>query len=274
MTGTDLPAFDHATTDCVLTALVSGNPTKREQLGNRYGVQHTYSYEDYEDYLNRDDVDAIYIALPNPMHREFTERAARAGVHVLCEKSMAITAEDCEAMIRACDDAGVKLMIADRLHFEEANLQAIEAAQLGQLGELRFYHAVNVQQVAPGNARLDKERGGPLYDLGIYCINAARYLFGDEPEVVVSLSANKGEERFSEIHELIATVFRFPGERLATFTCGFSNPTIGTYWIVGTKGELLLDPAFPYQGGMKYYLTLDGKATEKSFPARDQLRRS
>ncbi|HWG46313.1 MAG TPA: Gfo/Idh/MocA family oxidoreductase, partial [Gemmataceae bacterium] len=121
-----LPAFAHAKENSELTALVSSDPEKLKQLGKQYGVQRLYSYEQYEECLNSGEVDAVYIGLPNTMHRDYTVRAARAGVHILCEKPMAITEEDCEVMIAEAKDNEVKLMIAYRLHFEEANLTAIE----------------------------------------------------------------------------------------------------------------------------------------------------
>ena len=126
-----LPAFAHARRNSVLAALVSGDPTKRRLLSRKYRVP-SYSYDQYEDCLEQ--VDAVYIALPNSMHAEYTIRAARAGVHVLCEKPMAVTVDECRQMIAACRRAQVKLMIAYRLHFETLNLSAIDLARSGRLG--------------------------------------------------------------------------------------------------------------------------------------------
>ncbi len=131
--------------------------------------------------------DAVYITLPNSRHREYTERAALAGVHVLCEKPMAVTSRDCAAMIRAAEAGGVRLMIAYRLHFEPANMRAVELVRRGALGRTRQFHSAFSMQVRPGNIRLrDDLGGGPLADLGIYCINAARYLFGANPTEATS----------------------------------------------------------------------------------------
>src|SRR6186713_2890736 len=129
-----LPAFAHARRNSQLMALVSGDSTKRKALSRKYGVPHVYPYEAFEQCLN--EVDAVYIALPNSMHAEYTIRAAQAGVHVLCEKPMAVTVRECQRMIAACRHARVKLMVAYRLHFESLNLAAMEMARLGQLGEL------------------------------------------------------------------------------------------------------------------------------------------
>ncbi len=138
----------------------------------------------------------MYIALPNHMHQEYTIRAAQAGIHVLCEKPMALTVAECQSMIHACRDNRVKLMIAYRLHFEKSNLKAIKLAQSGKLGDLRIFSSVFTMQVKEGNSRLQRSLGGgTLYDIGIYCINAARYLFQDEPLRVFANRASSDDVR-------------------------------------------------------------------------------
>src|SRR5215467_1274161 len=166
-----LPAFQTAR-NSELFALVSDDPLKLNKLGKKYDIEHLYPYEEYSRALSN--VDAVYIAVPNHLHREYTERAAAAGVHVLCEKPMSPTARDCRAMIDAADQNRVKLMIAYRLHFEAGNLEAIRVAGSG-LGELRLFTSEFSQQVDDDNIRITQpaERGGgPLYDMGVYCINA------------------------------------------------------------------------------------------------------
>jgi glucose-fructose oxidoreductase len=267
-----LPAFAHARKNSELSALVSDDPLKLKKLGKKYGVRHLYSYDEYDDCLTSNEIDAVYIALPNSMHREYAERAASAGVHILCEKPMAVTEEDCEAMIRAAGESGVKLMIAYRLHFEAANLKAAQMARSGRLGNLRIFNSVFTMQVETGNIRLQKDLGGgPLYDIGIYCINAARYLFEDEPIEVCAFSANNGEERFQEVDEMTTAILRFPSERLATFTCSFGAADVSAYEIVGTKGRLRVDPAYEFAGELKHELTRDGKSRRQTFPQRDQF---
>ena len=142
-----LPAFVHARSNSQLVALVSDDDVKLKRLSKKYGVSHTYSYASYEECLQSGDVDAVYIALPNTLHREYTEKAAEAGIHVLCEKPMATSEDDCVAMISACDANRVKLMIAYRLHFEEANLSTIELLESGKLGEPRIFNSTFTQQV-------------------------------------------------------------------------------------------------------------------------------
>jgi glucose-fructose oxidoreductase len=268
-----LPAFAHAE-NSELAALVSDDPEKLEKLGRRYKVKARFSYDQFEECLESGVVDAVYIALPNHLHREFTERAARAGVHVLCEKPLAVTEEDCLAMIQACEENGVKLMVAYRLHFEEANLKAIELVQAGRLGEPRLFDSVFTMQVEQGDIRLNPRElgGGPLYDIGVYCINAVRNLFGAEPMEVVAFSANNGEPRFQQCEEMTAAILRFPGrERLASFVCSFNGTDVGTYRVVGTKGDLVMDPAYEYAEELTQRMTIDGRTREQTFPKRDQF---
>jgi predicted dehydrogenase len=268
-----LPAFAHAE-NSELSALVSDGPEKLEKLGRKYKVKARFSYEQFEECLGKGLVDAVYIALPNHLHREYAERAARSGVHVLCEKPMAVTEEDCLSMIRVAEEHGVKLMIAYRLHFEEANLKAIDLVQSGQLGDPRLFDSVFTMTVKQGDIRLNPRElgGGTLYDIGIYCINAVRNLFGAEPMEVVAFSANSGDPRFLQCEETTSAVLRFPGrERLATFTCSFGAADVSTYRVVGSKGELVMDPAYEYAGELKQWVTVDGRTRQRTYPKRDQF---
>ncbi|MGN6717672.1 MAG: Gfo/Idh/MocA family protein [Candidatus Binatia bacterium] len=265
-----LPAFAHAE-NSELAALVTGSPDKERQLSRRYRV-NAYSYDDLEIAIDREKVDAVYIATPNSLHREHTERAARSGSHVLCEKPMAASERDCQAMIDVTYQNKVKLMIAYRLHFHDANLHAVEVARSGNLGDLRYFSSLFGIRVDGDNIRLKRDfGGGTLFDIGIYCINAARYLFRDEPVEVTSLTAKNGEKRFSEVEEMCGAILRFPQERLAIFTCSFGSAKIGYYSLVGTKGHLRLENAYEYRDGAKCVLTIEGERTEKVFTPSDQF---
>jgi glucose-fructose oxidoreductase len=266
-----LPAFSHAK-NSELAALVSSDTEKLNEVGDKYGVELRASYGDFEHMLSTGQIDAVYIALPNNLHCEYTLRAAKERVHVLCEKPMAVTEDECRQMIRACDDNGVKLMIAYRLHFEAANLKCVEIAQSGQLGDLRVFSSDFSQQVAEGNIRLQRDLGGgTLYDLGVYCINAARYLFRGEPTEVFAFSANNGEDRFSEVDEMTSCVLRFPNERLATFTTSFGAADLDSYELLGTKGHLRLDPAYDFNAKLKLTTQIEGSAAQKTFSKRDHV---
>ena len=210
--------------------------------------------------------DAVYIALPNHLHREYAVRAARAGIHVLCEKPLAVTEADCEAMIRAADEGGVKLMTAYRLHFDEANLRAVEVVQSGRIGEPKLFNSTFTMQVRDGDIRLNprSEGGGVLYDIGIYCINAARYLFEAEPESVFAFTAAGTDPRFEAVEESVSAVLRFPGDRIATFAASFGAADVSTYRVVGTRGDVLMDPAYEYAGEITQTVTVGGSTLTSS----------
>jgi glucose-fructose oxidoreductase len=267
-----LPAFASARENSRLTALISDDPTKRRELAQRYRLSQIYSYDQYDEALRSGAFDAVYIALPNNMHADFTVRAAQAGIHVLCEKPMAVSCEECEAMIDAATQARIKLMVAYRLHFEAANLRTVELVQSGELGALRTVHAVFTMQVRPGNIRLRRHLGGgPLLDLGIYCINAARYVFRAEPTAVMAMAARGNDSRFREVEEGVVALLRYPDERLATIACGFGSADVSQYQVVGTRGHLRVDPAFEYQSGLRSYLTIDERTRTERFRRRDQF---
>ena len=266
-----LPAFAHAARNSELAALVSGDRVKRQAVGRKYGVSALYSYEEYDECLRSGDVDAVYIALPNHLHREYAVRAARAGVHVLCEKPLAVTEADCKAIIAAARRGSVKLMVAYRLHFEEASLKAVEMARGTKLGEPRIFESLFTMQVRPGNIRLQAEGGGGLYDIGIYCINGARALFAAEPTEVFAWSASNGDRRFREVDEMTSAVMRFPGDRLASFTCSLGAADVSEYHVVGTKGSLRVEPAYEYAEGLAHRVQTGEEPQKKTFAKRDQF---
>jgi len=265
-----IPAFTHARRNSKLVSIVSGDRTKRREIATRYRVQHAFGYDEYDECLSR--VDAVYIALPNSMHAEYAIRAARAGVHVLCEKPMAVTVDECREMIAAARKARVKLMVAYRLHFEAVNLSAIDIARRGDLGDLKFFNSSFSMKVRRGDIRTKRAYGGgTLYDIGVYCINAARNLFRAEPTEVSAVSINSGVAALAEIDETTAATLRFGNDHVATFITSFNAADVGAFRIVGTKGELHADPAYEYAEGLEFTLTVDGKTTRKKTGKRDQF---
>ena len=267
-----LPAFAHAKENSELTALVSSDSQKLKTLSRKYKVQHTYSYEQYSECLKSGEIDAVYIGLPNHMHRAYTEAAAQAGIHVLCEKPMAFDETECEAMIAAAEEGHVKLMIAYRLHFERGNLDSIETIKSGKIGDPRYFTSSFSQQVKAGNSRLKADvGGGPLYDMGVYCINAARYLFRDEPEEVFGWNRSSSDKRFQEVPEMTTGMMKFPDNRIASFTCSFGAADRSVYEVVGTKGVLKMDPAYEMAEALKSEITVDGRVQKKTFPKSDQF---
>src|SRR4051812_71645 len=148
-----LPAFKHAKSNSELVAVISNDPEKREQLRKNYDLELFGDYDDLELILEKGSVDVLYVSTPNALHKECVLRAAAAGVHVLCEKPLATSVADCEQMAEACGKAGVKLMVAYRLHFEEANLKAQELAKFGKIGDPRVFESVFSHVVRPGDIR-------------------------------------------------------------------------------------------------------------------------
>ena len=267
-----LPAFARLQ-NAEIAALVTSDKRKAGILAKRYRVKDVYDYDQYEECLARD-VDAVYIVLPNHQHCEFTMRAAKAGVHVLCEKPMAVSVAECRKMIASMHQHRRKLMIAYRLHFEKSNLESIAIGESSKLGKVRFFSSDFGQQIVGSNVRLTeptREGGGPIFDMGIYCINAARYLFRAEPTEVWATSASTGEARFRNAEEMTAVTMRFPGERLATFTASFGCADIGRYTLVGTKGVLTADPAYEYAQGLKLQIKVGEKMEKRQYPKRDQF---
>jgi glucose-fructose oxidoreductase len=272
-----LPAFSHARGFVELNALVSGSPAKLKQLGKRYRVRQLFSYGEAPELFASGEIDAVYIALPNSLHAAWTIRAAEAGLHVLCEKPLAVGVHDCERMIDACERNNVQLMTAYRLHFERCNLEVADIVRRKRIGDARFFDSQFSMQVKAGNIRVDRELGGgPEYDIGIYCLNAARYVFAAEPTQIFATATNSGDRRFREVPETVHVLMNFPGERLANFICSFGAADRSRYEVVGTKGSVVVDPAYEYAKGLSYELTVvqkngGDKKQRKKFAKSDQF---
>ncbi|WP_454062545.1 Gfo/Idh/MocA family protein [Candidatus Nitrospira salsa] len=268
-----LPAFVHAKKNSELAGLISDDSKKLRELGKKYHVEGTYSYDAYEKCLKNEAIDAVYIALPNHLHCEYAIRAAKLGVHVLCEKPMALSVTECERMIRTADHHRIKLMVAYRLHYEEANLKAMQLIHSGKIGEPRYFQsAFSLPIQNKKNIRLRQETGGgTLWDIGIYCLNAARNLFRAEPVEVFASTMGKGTGKFQEVEEMSAVILRFSNNRLASFICSFGATDVSEFRVVGTKGQLQLTSAYEYVAPITYHLTIHGKKQSKTFATRDQF---
>jgi predicted dehydrogenase len=267
-----LPAFQHARTNSQLCALVSGSRAKRSKLSSMYGLAHVYDYDRFDECLQSGVVDAVYLALPNHLHKQYATAALRKGIHVLCEKPLGLTTSDCGAIIRAAEESGAKLMVAYRLHFDQANLKLISLAQSGRLGDLRIIHSLFTQQVRMGDTRLDpKVGGGPLPDIGIYCINAARYVYQAEPYEVLAMRIKGKDPRFRRVEEMDGALLRFPGDRLASFVCSFGAADRADIDVLGTKGSVRLESAYEYSVGMTQVTRIGGRTKTQQYPVHDQF---
>ena len=236
-----------------VTAFVSGHREKAEKMAADYNVpsKNIYSYENYDEIRSNPEIDAVYIALPNSMHAEYTIRAANAGKHVLCEKPMATTVKDSQAMIDSCKAANRKLMIAYRCQYEPTNLRAIQMIREGMLGTVQLIESANGFVEQAGEWRLDKKLsgGGPLLDVGIYSLNACRYLTGEEPEHIEGYcSVIDKDGRFKEVEENVSWTMKFPSGIVASCTTTYGGKVNGYFRVHGSKGILNVEPAFPYEG--------------------------
>ena len=234
-----------------VVALVSGHRDKAERMAAEYSVPSgsIYNYENCDAIAKNPDIDAVYIALPNSMHAEYTVRAAKAGKHVLCEKPMATCVEDSRVMIQACETAHKKLMIAYRCQYEPANVRAAQLIREGRLGSVQSIESAFGFPIPPKEWRLDKKLagGGPLIDVGIYCLNASRYLTGEEPVEVKGYSSVVDQDgRFAQVEETLSWTAKFPGGALASGTCTYGSQMRGYFRVRGSRGTVLVEPAFNY----------------------------
>jgi predicted dehydrogenase len=261
------------TTNSQITGLVSGHRDKAERIAAEYGVPASsiYSYEDFDEIAHNPAINAVYVALPNSMHAEYTIRAAKAGKHVLCEKPMSINVAEAETMIAACKAAHVKLMIAYRCHYEPTNLKAIQLIRTGALGQVQAIESTFGFNIGPGEWRLSKKLagGGPLFDVGIYSLNACRYLTGEEPEHIAAYaSVIDHDGRFNEVEENVSWTMKFPSGIVASCNTTYGADMEGYYRVHGPKGWLEVDSAFVYEG-LRLRADYAGIQLDELNPARD-----
>jgi predicted dehydrogenase len=248
-----LPAF-RASKRSRLRAIVTDDHDKGLEYAESYGLSENdvFGYDAFDRLESRDDVKGVYIVLPNNLHREYVERAARMGKHVLCEKPLATSVEDAEAMVRACKSAGVLLMTAYRCQYTPQHWAARDAVQSGQLGRVGLIESVHAQlEDDPDVWRLKRAMagGGPLPDIGLYCLNTIRFVLGEEPEEVFAYQFQpQNDPRFKEVEEAITWTMRFPSGVLATCASSYNSVKAASLRVFGDKGWINMDPAFTYEG--------------------------
>lgn len=252
---------------CHVAAVVSGNPEKAKKVAAAYGLPEDaiYSYEDFDRIAGDDRVDAVYNVLPTGLHMEWTEKSFAAGKHVLCEKPMALSTDECARMIAASEAAGRKLMIAYRCHFEPFNLRAMELMRAGAVGKIRTIETAQTYRMGPTsvaeNWRVVRALagGGPLEDYGIYGLQSALYLSGEMPVSVKAVTEQPANDpRFAEIFSTVTTEMRFPSGAVANMVTSYDmTPGRNIARVEGEEGVLMMDPATGY-GGHTMTLTRDG----------------
>ena len=250
-----LPAFVECKKARV-TALVSGTPDKLKTVAAQYGIDPgaCYSYEQFEQLRDNPDVQAVFIVLPNAMHREYTERAAAIGKHVLCEKPLATSSADARAMVDACAQAGVKLMTAYRIHYQPHNLRARQIIREGTYGRAVTISATNVQTSSSDAARqwrhkLNMAGGGALPDIGLYCLNTVRFISGEEPvEVMAWQHSPEGDPRFADVEATMTFVLRFPSGLIATCHTSYDAREDKHQRIQLNRATIDMPNAYAYEG--------------------------
>ncbi len=274
-----LPAFAKSKYSRV-AALVSSDRGKAEKVAAQYGIKSSslYDYKNYEALAQNPDVQAIYIVLPNSMHAEYTERGAKIGKHILSEKPMATSVRDCERMIAACKQANVKLMIAYRQQYEPMNREIVKMREAGKLGTLKSFVATNSQdQGDPDQWRqkLALAGGGCLPDVGVYCLNASRFLSGEEPSEVTAFTVQpKDDPRFREVEESCVFLLRFPSGYVASLNSGYGAHRTQFMRLEGDRQWAEMSPSFGYTGlKLRVNRVEDGHNTlvEPSVEEKDQF---
>lgn len=239
------------TPNCYLAGIVTGTPAKAEEWMKKYNIpkKNVYNYQNFDQIADNKDIDIIYVVLPNSMHHEYVIRAAKAGKHVMCEKPLANTPKECEEMIKACKDAGVQLGVGYRMHFEPFTKEVIRMSREKVFGDVRFIQTNFGFRIGdPTQWRLKKAMagGGPLMDVGVYCVQGARYITGREPlAVTAQFGPITDPERFKDVEESLSWQFDFPD---AVTVNGFTSykTNIEQLFTTYDKGFIQLSPAYSY----------------------------
>lgn len=267
--GVIIPEFARCT-HSRLAAVVTGDAAKGRRVAAEHGLgpNAVYAYDRFDEIRDNPDVDIVYVCLPNALHATYTIRAARAGKHVLCEKPMAVSVAECEAMIAACRSAGRKLMIGYRCHFEPSNLAAMRLARSGAAGRIRYVRSEHgFVQRDPSKWRLKRalSGGGSLMDMGIYSLQAARYMTGEEPIAVTAReSTDRSDPRFREVEDMIEWTLEFPSGAIAGCQSMYSANQ-NHVLLMGDTGRIELEPATRYDGN-RLWVGKDGREREIAPP--------
>jgi predicted dehydrogenase len=263
-----LPDFAHAKKS-KLVALVSSDPAKARKLARKFGADHHYTYDNYDDCLQNPEVQAVFIASANSAHVGETVRAAEAGKHVLCEKPMANTLDECRSMIEACRRNRVRLMIAYRKYFEPGSLALKALLKGGKLGQPKIIQSsftFRFRSEEHWHFSQKVAGGGSLVDVGVYCVNSIRWLLDQYPTEVSGHAWSVDQRRFSEVDENITFELKFPGGVVAQANSSFGAAKQSFLRVIGTEGWAALDPAFAYDDERRLFGQVNGRWIEKRFP--------
>ena len=238
---------------CRLTGIVTGHPEKAEKWKAKYGIpdKNIYNYDNMSDMANNPDIDVVYVVTPNALHAEHTIKAAKAGKHVLSEKPMEVSVAKCQQMIDAVKQAGRQLAVGYRLHFEPNNLECVRLAREKVFGDLKMIEAAFGFSIGdPTQWRLNRELagGGPLMDVGIYALQATRYLTGEEPTLVSAVTSTTDPVKFKDLEESITWQMKFPSGAMAHCGSTYKFSGLNRFRAYAETGTFGLDPAYNYSG--------------------------
>ena len=269
-----LPAFEGSRKSRVV-AVVSGNAQRAWEVAKPYGAAD-FSYDEYDACLAKPEVEAVYIASVNSAHADQAVRAAAARKHVLCEKPMAPTVKECRRMIEACEATRVRLMIAYRKYFEPASQALKILIGKGELGRLKIIHStftVNLPDTKTAAWHLDKDvaGGGSLVDVGVYCVNTARWLLGTEPLEASAYAWTVDPKRFREVEENMAFRLIFPEGVVLEASCSFGAARSSFLRVHGERGWAALDPAYAYDYERRLFGEIEGKRFHRYFPRMEEF---
>jgi predicted dehydrogenase len=265
-----LPGVEH-TGNSEVVALVTGHEEKAQKVGEKYGVDAVYAYEEFDQLLRTGAVDAVYLATPNFDHVALAVKTLEAGVHLLLEKPMAVSVAECERIIEAAEGSGAKLMIAYRLHHEPGLLAALDTVRSGKLGQLRYFNSSFSQPVSGQNHRAKNGFwAGPVPDMGPYPINTVRNLFGEEPTEVFATGVCTDPKKFT-MDDTVVVTLKFPHDRVATMAMSYNAQDLDDFRVVGNLGDLFSQPAFGVGSQMKHIVTIGKDKEEKTFHKTDHF---
>ena len=267
-----LPAFAHASETSRLVAVVAGDRARAQTIAHEYRAA-AYHHDEFRQCLQREDVNAVYLALPNSMHCEYAVEAARAGVHVLCDKPMAVMADECRRMIRTAQSNRIKLMVTYRLGFHPAHARAIELVRGGAIGTPKTISSDYTIRIDDAeDPRLQRRLGGgSVYDLGVSCIHAARTLFDSEPAQVMAMTARTSRRHGGDVDDGAVALIRFPDERLAHLHTSFGEEPTATLRILGEDGLIRLTGAYQHTAPTSLEIVRRGETETLSFEPTDQF---
>lgn len=235
-----------------LVGVISGTPSKITNWQSKYNIpaKNCYNYENFDAIKDNKDIDAVYVITPNGLHCEQTIRVAKAGKHVICEKPMGVNAEEGQRMVDACKAANVKLLIGYRMHFEPKTVHVIQMRKDGEFGQPKFFQGQSGFVIGdPTQWRLDKELagGGAMMDIGIYSINGARYVLGEDPIWVTAQETKTDPMKFKEgVDETIQFQMGFPSGAVANCLSTYNMSNLDRFFMTGTKGWMEMRPSTGY----------------------------